>query len=110
MLVTEACESSVEEYAQSDLIFRVYFIDSAPGSTYGPSRVVELSDCDIIDAIGWAQENAATSEVFSMALRLGTRDEAILHWLLGVDGNDVSCPENRRAKELMLRLRDIRAK
>ena len=108
MEVREAEESSVEEYAQPDLTFRIYFIAAEERSTYGPSRVVDVSDCDVIDAIRWAQEHAAPSEVFSIALRLGSPDRAVLYWLVGTDGNDATTPTNKKAKRLMNYLRQAR--
>lgn len=108
MQVREAEESSVEEYAQPDLTFRIYFIESKEYSTCGPSRVVDVSDCDAIDAIRWAQENASPAEVFSVALRLGSPDRAVLYWLVGIDGNDVTTPTNKKAKQLMSYLRQVR--
>ncbi|RRD45178.1 hypothetical protein [Tessaracoccus sp. OH4464_COT-324] len=108
MEVREAEESSVEEYAQADLTFRIYFIEAKERSTYGSSRVVDVSDCDVIDVIRWAQENASPTEVFSIALRLGSPDRAVLYWLVGTDGNDVTTPTNEKAKQLMNYLRQVR--
>lgn len=78
--------------------FRVYLHGSGEGSTHGWTDTYDLTGCDMLQAIDWAQRQAGDRLTYAVAL---VRDDAErerrnpgcgrgLVWLVGMDGNDTT--------------------
>lgn len=77
--------------------FRVYLHGSGESSTAGWTDTYDLTGCDFLQVIDWAQRQAGGSLTYAVALLsdLETVDGATpvlrgLTWLVGMDGNDVT--------------------
>ncbi len=102
MRCTPSAESSFFEYGPPDLVFRVY-LTAATDGTMGATRVYDLTACDPLDAVHWAERTAEeTGELYSIALCLGATDAATLYWLVGTDGYDLPTEENEGPRRRML--------
>lgn len=91
---TEVDERS-GSWETSDVRFRIYLHTSDDGATHGATETHDLTGCDVVQAIDWAQHRATPDRTYAIALvmRDASRadgDQDGLVWLLGMDGNDVA--------------------
>ena len=76
--------------------FRVYLHGSGPGSTPGFTDTYDITGCDVVQVIDWAQRQAADCLTYAIALVVDDEAEEQrnpgrsrgLIWLVGMDGND----------------------
>lgn len=76
--------------------FRVYLHGSGPDATHGWTSTHDLTDCDLLQALDWAQREAAGRLTYAIALVVDDAELARhdpehgrgLVWLIGRDGND----------------------
>jgi hypothetical protein len=89
-------------------VFRVYLFHGT-GSDEPPwtSSTVDITDADVLDAVGWAQSHVGDGDLYAVAL-VGSDGEGRrgLTWLVGTDANSV--PLTGTEEALHRRMRELR--